>query len=129
MTDSYTSELRDIIDGVFITEYGGRATAQMVHQSVWALLPEHLVDPLIGKGIRSQVDAYFRVKDYDGLPKRPEINIEGEHAQLEFATVTEHAYLYSAYVDRAEANQAQAEKVRQRCLDAHGVDLRAEVVT
>lgn len=123
MIDSYTTELRDLIDRAFTAEHGGRATAQMVHNSVHALLPEHLIDYLIGKGLRSQVNAYFNAKDDDGLPKRPEINTEGEHAQLEFASVTEHAYVYGRYIDRADANRAQAEKVRQRCLDVHGVDL------
>lgn len=123
MADSFTAELKDIIDRAFIGEHGGRATVEMVHHSVQANLPPHLADYLIGKGLRSQVGAYFRAKDDEGLPRRPEVNDEGEHTQLEFANVIEHEYVYAAYLARVEANAAQAEKVRQRCLDVHGVDL------
>lgn len=125
MTDSYTAELRDLIDRAFTAEHGGRATAQMVHNSVHRDLPEHLVDALIGKGIRSQITAYFREQDNDGLPKRPAANPEGEHAQLSLFSVEEFAYLHSTYVERAAANEAQAEKVRLRCIETHGVDVAA----
>lgn len=123
MTDTFTSELRDIIDRAFTGEYGGRATAQMVHNSVHRDLPEHLIDYLIGKGLRSQVAAYFREQDHDGLPKRPAANPDGEHAQLTLLSVEEFAYVHSTYLDRAAANSTQAEKVRARCLEMHGVDL------
>lgn len=125
MPDSYALELREIIDRAFSVEHSGRATAQMVHATVQSDLPEHLVDYLIGKGIRSQVNAYFNAKDDDGLPKRPEVNAAGEHAQLDFASVTEFSYVHAKYVDRADANRAQAEKVRQRCLAVHQVDIDA----
>lgn len=127
MTDTYTSELRDIIDRAFTDELGGRATAQMVHNSVHRDLPDHLVDYLIGKGLRSQVTAYFREQDADGLPKRPAANPDGEHAQLSFFSVEEFAYLHSTYVERASANETQAERVRARCLDTHGIDLAVRV--
>lgn len=123
MADSYASELKDLIDRAFIGEHGGRATAEMVHYSVQRDLPEHLVDYLVGKGLRSQVAAYFRAKDDDGLPRRPEVNEQGEHTQLEFANVREYEYVHAAYLARVQANAIQAEKVRQRCLDVHGVDL------
>lgn len=128
MADSYASELKDIIDRAFVGEHGGRATAEMVHYSVQADLPEHLADYLIGKGLRSQVTAYFRAKDDDGLPRRPEVNEQGEHTQLEFASIPEHEFVYSAYRARVQANAIQAEKVRQRCLDVHGVDIAASKV-
>lgn len=123
MSDSFTAELRDLIDRAFVDELGGRATLEMVHATVWRDLPEHLVDHLIGKGLRSQVSAYFRDKDADGLPKRPEVNPEGVHAQIELLPVEEFAYVYDAYTARMEANAAQREKVRQRCLEVHGVDV------
>lgn len=126
MTDTYTAELRDLIDRAFVGEHAGRATAQMVHNSVHRDLPEHLIDYLIGKGLRSQVASYFREQDHDGLPKRPAANAEGEHKQLALLSLDEFAYVHSTYLDRASANQAQAEKVRARCLEMHGVDL-AEV--
>lgn len=125
MTDTYTSELRGIIDRAFTNEHSGRATAQMVHNSVHRDLPDHLVDYLIGKGLRSQVAAYFREQDHDGLPKRPAANPEGEHAQLTLLSVDEFVYVHSTYLDRADANLTQAEKVRQRCLETHGVDVAA----
>lgn len=123
MIDTYTSELRDIIDRAFTHEHAGRATAQMVHNSVHRDLPDHLVDYLIGKGLRSQVAAYFREQGSDGLPKRPAANPEGEHAQLSFLSVDEFVYVHSTYLTRAEANKAQAEKIRARCLETHGVDV------
>ncbi|WP_114202349.1 hypothetical protein [Janibacter anophelis] len=123
MTSSHTAELHDLIDRVFTAELGGRATTQMVHDSVHRTLPDHLVDFLVAKGLRHQVTAYFREKDDDGLPKRPEVNDGGEHLQLDFATVTEHAYLHRKYMQRADQNIEQASKVRQRCLDKHGVDI------
>lgn len=126
MTDTYTSELRDLIDRAFTAEHGGRATAQMVHNSVHRDLPEHLVDYLIGKGLRSQVASYFREQDGDGLPKRPAANPDGEHAQLEFLSLEEFTYVHSTYIDRANANLTQAEKIRARCIETHGVDIGAE---
>lgn len=128
MVDSHTAELRDLIDRAFTGEHGGAATAQMVHNSVHRDLPEHLTDYLIGKGLRSQITAYFRDKDADGLPKRPEVNAEGEHKQLELASVSEYAYVHAKYTDRASENIAQAEKVRARCLEVHGVDLAEQRV-
>lgn len=126
MTDSYTAELRDIIDRTFTSEHHGRATAQMVHHSVHRDLPDHLIDFLIGKGIRAQITSYFREKDREGLPKRPEVNPDGEHVQLALLSVTECSYVHSRYLDRADANLAQAEKVRRFCLEQHGVDLAAK---
>ena len=123
MTDSYTAELRDIIDRAFTEEYGGRATVQMVHEATWRDLPEHLRDFLIGKGLRAQVRAYFNDKDEDNLPKRPEVNAAGEHAQLHFLSVDEFGYVHDAYAARVKANAEQREKVRLRCLAVHGVDL------
>lgn len=121
--DSYRSELREIIEQVYIADFGGRATQQMVHAGVLSALPDHLTDYLIGKGIASEVQSYFRVKGSEGLPRFPEVNAEHEHVQLEFLSVTEFAFLHSSYAARAEANTAQADKVRQMCLDRHGVDL------
>jgi hypothetical protein len=126
MADSFRSELRDIIERVYINDLGGRATQKMVHAGVWRDLPEHLTDYLIGKGIASEVQTYFRSKGSDGLPKFPEVNADGEHHQLEFLSVTEFAFVHSKYVDRASANNEQADKIRQLCLDKYGVDLGAK---
>ena len=93
MTDSYTTELRDIINRAFVSEHAGRATAQMVHNSVYSELPEHLVDYLIGKGIKAEIGAYFRAKGRDGLPMRPKVNDAGEHAQLSLLSPDELSYL------------------------------------
>lgn len=123
MTDSFTTELRDIIDRAFTDDLGGKATANMLQEHVWANLPDHLTHFLISKGLRAQVTAYFREQDHDGLPKRPAANPEGEHKQLSFFSVEEFAYLHADYRKRAAANDAQAEKVRVRCLDLHDVDL------
>lgn len=123
MTDSYTAELRDIIDRAFTDDLGGRATVQMLHAKVFDLIPEHLAAYLIGQGLRKRVTAYFNEKDGEGLPKRPAANDQGEHAQLEFFSVEEFAYVHRCYLDRASANAAQAEKVRALCLTSHGVDL------
>lgn len=128
MPDSYTTELRDLIDRAFTAEHSGRATAQMVHNSVHRDLPEHLVDFLVGKGLRSQIGAYFRDQDPEGLPKRPEVNADGEHAQLELMSISEFGYAYGKYLDRAEANQSQAEKLRQKCLTIHGTDIGSRAV-
>lgn len=129
MTDSFTSELREIIDTAFTGEHGGRATAQMVHNSAHRDLPDHLIDFLVGKGLRSQVAAYFREQDSEGLPKRPAANPDGEHAQLDLLSVDECGFVYEAYIARAGANQAQAEKVREFCSKRHGVDLAAKVAS
>lgn len=129
MTDSYTTELRDIIDRAFVSEYGGRATAQMVHNSVHRDLPDHLIDFLIGKGLRAQVGAYFRVKDAEGLPKRPAVNAEGEHVQFSLLSPDELAYLYGKYLELSDANREQAEKVRLSCLATHGVDLAVKAAS
>lgn len=127
MTDSYTSELRQIIDKAFTEEHGGRATAHMVHLSAHRDLPEHLVDFLVGKGLRSQVALYFREQDNDGLPKRPAANPDGEHVQLGLLSVEECGFVYDSYVARAEANSAQAEKVREFCIGRHGIDLAGRI--
>lgn len=100
-------------------------SVQMIHNSVWRDLPDHLIDYLIGKGLRSQVTAYFHEQDQDGLPKRPSANPEGEHKQLELLSLSEFTFVHTSYLSRAKANRKQAEKIRLRCLDAHGVDLLA----
>lgn len=123
MADSFRSELREIIERVYIDDLGGRATQQMVHQGVWAALPEHLTDYLIGKGISSEVQSYFRTQGNDGLPKFPEVNADGEHRQLELLSVDEFVFVHTSYVARADANSAKAERVRELCMVTHGVDL------
>lgn len=130
MTDSYTAELRDYIDRAFTIEHNGRATSQMVRASVARDLPEHLVDYLVGKGLASEVGAYFRAKDADGLPRAPKVNDEGIHAQMFLLSLDEFTFVYDAYLIQAEANKMQAERVRDRCMVAHGVDLAgAKAVT
>lgn len=123
MTDSYATELRDLIDRAFVGEHGGRATAQMVHNSVHRDLPEHLIDYLIGKGLRSRISAYFNDKDGEGLPKRPAVNPDGIHADATLLTLEECGFVYAGYLERAEANKQQADKWRERVLEEHGVDL------
>lgn len=123
MTDTYTSELRDIIDRAFTGEHGGRATAQMVHNSVYRDLPEHLVDFLVGSGIRSQVNSYFKAKNAEGLPQRPAVNPDGEHVQLSILSIDEYAYVHRSYLKRAHDNAEQADRIRTACLEQHGVDL------
>lgn len=125
MVDSYRCELRDLIDSIYHGELGGRATQGQLHTAVWSVLPEHFADYLIGKGIRSEVSAYFRMKEASGLPKYPEVNAEGEHVQLILLSASEMEFLHRSYLDRADANTAQAEKVRDLCLGMHGVDLNA----
>lgn len=122
MTDSFASELRDLIDRVYIANHGGRATQGMVHNDVWAALPEHMADYLIGKGIRAEVTTYFRAKTIDGLPRFPEVNAMGEHVQLELLSVAEFGFVHASYVKRSDQNLAQADKIRQRCIAVHGVE-------
>lgn len=129
MADSYATELRDIIDRAFVGEYSGRATAQMVHNSVHRDLPEHLVDYLIGKGLRSQIGSYFRERDGDGLPKRPEANPDGIHADIALLSLDEFEFVHDRYVDQSDAMRQQAERVRVRCMETHGVDLAARRLT
>lgn len=128
MTDSFRTELRDLIDRVYFGEFEAEATTQMVHLAVHRDLPEHLVDYLIGKGIASEVQSFFRSKTSDGLPRFPEVNEEGSHKQLELLSIDEFAFVHTKYVDRADANSAQAEKIRQRCIDLHGVDVGTAAV-
>lgn len=125
MTDSYRSELQDLIDRAFVGEYAGRATAQMVYNSIYSDLPPHLIDHLVGKGIKAEIGSYFRAKGIDGLPMRPKVNAEGEHADFGLLSPEEMAYLYQQYVDASAANDAQAEKVRAACLKKYSVDLAA----
>lgn len=127
MTDTFKAELRDLIDRAFTVTHSGRATANMLQVSVHSDLPDHLLDYLIGKGLKSEIRRYFGEKDSEGLPKRPAANEDDEHAQLELFTLGEFAFLHRTYVDRADANLTQAEKVRERCLDLHGVDLTKSV--
>jgi ABC-type Fe3+ transport system substrate-binding protein len=128
MTDSFAAELRDLIDRAFVAEHGGRATVQMVHNSVHRDLPEHLVDYLIGKGLQSRIRTYFNDKDAAGLPKRPAVNSDGIHADAGLLTLAECGYVYDGYKDRAAANEQQAEKWRERVLEQHGVDLAERAV-
>lgn len=125
MTDSYAAELHDIIDRAFTIEHSGRATAQTVHNSVYRDLPDHLIDYLIGKGLRARVSAYFNDKDQEGLPKRPAVNPEGIHADAALLSIEECGYVYVGYLDRAKANEQQAEKWRTRVLQERGVDVAA----
>lgn len=127
MTDSHAAELRDLIDRAFIGEYGGRATAQMVQNSLHGSLPDHLVDYLIGKGLRARISSYFNDKDGEGLPKRPAVDVDGIHADATLLTVEECGFVYAAYLDRADANRQQAEKWRERVLEERGVDLASVV--
>lgn len=129
MADSFRSELRDIIERVYLFEYGAQATQGMVHQGVTRELPEHLTEYLIGKGIASEIQSYFRAKGSDGLPRFPEVNEDGEHRQLELLSIDEFTFVHRRYIDRADANVGQAEKVRQLCLDRHGVDLSGTAAT
>lgn len=128
MTDSYAAELRDLIDRAFVAEHGGRASVQMVHNSVHAAMPEHIKDFLIGKGLAAQVRAYFKDKDQDGLPKRPAVNAEGIHADAALLSIEECSFVYVGYLDRIEANRQQAEKWRERVLQDHGVDLASKAL-
>lgn len=128
MADSFGTELRDLIDRAFVNEYAGRATAQMVHNSVHRDLPDHLIDYLVGKGLKSRIANYFNEKDHDGLPKRPAANAAGEHAQLTLLSLNEFVFVHTTYIDRADANLAQAEKLRTRCLETHGVDIATGAV-
>lgn len=41
----------------------------------------------------------------------------------EIADTPTYGEVHSRYLDRADANLAQAEKVRRFCLEQHGVDL------
>lgn len=126
MADSFRTELRDLIDRVYFGEFEAEATTQMVHMAVHRDLPEHLIDYLIGKGIASEVQSFFRSKTSDGLPRFPEVNDEGSHKQLELLSVDEFTFVHRRYIDRADANSAQADKIRERCLEVHGVDLGAK---
>lgn len=127
MTDSFAAELRDLIDRAFVAEHGGRASAQMVQNSVHRDLPEHLLDYLIGKGLRSRISSYFNDKDAEGLPRRPAINPDGIHADATLLTLDECGFVYIGYLERADANRHQAEKWRERVLVDRGVDLAAQV--
>lgn len=127
MTDSHAAELRDLIDRAFVGEHGGRASVQMVHNSVHRDLPEHLIDYLIGKGLQSRIRTYFGDKDGDGLPKRPAIDPTGIHADASLLTLEECGFVYAAYLDRIDANQQQADKWRERVMIEHGVDLATRV--
>lgn len=127
MTDSFATELRDLIDRAFIGEHGGRASAQMVQNSVHRDLPEHLLDYLIGKGLRARITSYFNDKDGEGLPKRPAVNLDGIHADATLLSLEECGYVYAGYLDRADANLQQADKWRERVLKEHGVDLAVQV--
>ena len=128
MADSFATELREIIDRAYTVELGGRATHKMVHAHTQGSLPDHVVDYLVGKGLAAEVALYFREKNSDGLPKRPAVNSDGEHVQLAFLTVEECGFVYDAYRSRADANREKADKVRDFCLEQHGVDLAAAVV-
>ena len=123
MTDSYRAELRDLIDRTFLGTLGGEATAEGVRVAVWAALPDHMKDYLIGKGLASEVQSYFRAKGRDGLPRYPEANASGTHRQLELLSVDEFAYVRTKYLSRSRANAEQAERIAERCLGIHGVDI------
>jgi len=128
MSDSYAAELRDLIDRAFVGEYGSRASAQMVQNSLHDNLPEHLIDYLISKGLRARITSYFNDKDGDGLPKRPAVDTDGIHADAALLTIDECGFVYAGYLDRAAANEQQAEKWRVRVLDERGVDLARQAV-
>lgn len=123
MADSYSSEIQALIGEVYIGEFGTRASQPMVTKHVWAQLPEHMADFLIGKGLAGEVQRFFREKTRDGLPKYPEVNEQGEHAQLELLSLDEFRFVHSSYIARAEANADKALLIRQMCLDIHRVDL------
>lgn len=129
MADSYSSEIQALIGEVYVSEFGTRATQPMVRQQVWTHLPDHMADYLIGKGLASEVQRFFRVQNSDGLPKYPEVNEDGEHAQLELLSLDEFRFVHDSYMVRAEANASKAHLIRQMCLDMHRVDLAAKAAT
>lgn len=125
MTTSFPAEIRDVAQRLVDADFGGRAMTREVVDTLIATLPGHLIDYVIRKGLTSEVNAMFRAKAANGLPRYPEANPAGEHVQFELLSVDESAYVYESYRKRGAANFAKAQLVREACLDAHHVDLAA----
>lgn len=123
MTDSYRAELLDQTHQVFTAEMGGRAIIRDLVDALIADLPEGASDYYVRRGVTQVVQSYFRTKNTEGLPQAPQVNDAGEHVQLELLTVDDYRYLVRQYLDRAEANHAQAEKFAARCEAIWGVTL------
>jgi hypothetical protein len=127
VTDSYRSELIELVERVFVEDLGGRASkAQVVDRIATTELPPGAENYFIRVGASSVVQSYFRTKGAEGLPQAPQVNDEGEHAQQGLWTLEEYHYLARQYLDRSHSNRVQAEKVAAECARVYGVTLDLE---
>lgn len=114
---SETQELQDIIARHFEMA-GERAThADLMHDVV---VPDHIAEVLVRKGLSTQITSYFSKKRADGLPFAPIVNEEKEHVNLELAGFEELEYVARGCVARGKAEFAQAQRVSDLALATHG---------
>jgi len=119
MSDSERQELLDLIDRTFLA-LGGRATMAEMFASIE--LPPHLCAYCTRQGLRTAISSYFRrARRDDGLPQAPEVDDDGNHAQLELWTVDDCRFLVAAYVSASESNRRRAQQIVEHCWDRYGV--------
>lgn len=119
MTTSEHAELNALIAKTW-DELGGRGTVADVIAHLRAILPPHLSDFLINKGLSAAVGAFLRRK-VGGLPVAPEIDEHGTHAQLELLDVSEYRYVIAQHMNASRAHRARAEEYAARCFEVHQV--------
>jgi len=127
---SEKDELRDIIHRHYEAT-GMRAThADIMHDLV---VPPHVAQWLVRKGLSGQITSYFSARREDGLPFAPVVNEANEHVPLDLAEFAELEYVALAAVRRGDAEYAQARRVgilaRERygrSIVVDGIDLSAE---
>lgn len=130
MITSEKDELRDIIHRHYEAT-GMRAThADIMHDLV---VPQHVADWLVRKGLSGQITSYFSAHREDGLPFAPVVNDLNEHVPLDLAEFAELEYVAAAAVNRGLAEFQQARKVGAlarerygRSIIVNGIDLSAE---
>ncbi len=119
MATSEREELAEIIDRVFVEEFGCRASHRELYQAVLPQVPKHIINYFASDAIRSKVSSFFTRKR-DGLPFAPVVNTNGDHVPFELMDFSEYEFVATRYVRAAEPLMTQARKVASEASDKFG---------
>lgn len=127
MVTSEREELAEIIDRVFVEEFGSRASHRELYQAVLPQVPKHIIAYFASDAIRSKVSSFFTRKR-DGLPFAPVVNTSGDHVPFELMDFSEYEYVATRYVRAAEPLMTQARKVASEAEDKFGIPVMVDGV-
>lgn len=119
MISSEREELAEIIDRVFVEQFGCRASHRELYQAVLPQVPQHIIAYFASDAIRSKVSSFFTRKR-DGLPFAPVVNTNGDHLPFELMDFSEYEYVATRYVRKAQPLLTQARKVAAEASEKFG---------